>query len=83
MLEELKLADAPVREKTLRLEDLFAADEVFITSTTRELIPVHRIRDRAIAKGGSNAWPVMARLHAALTSYVRRYVEQAPRQAVA
>ncbi len=83
MLEELKLADAPVCEKTLRVDDLFAADEVFITSTTRELIPVHRIVDRTLRKGGPDAWPVMTRLHSALTRYVRKYVEQAPRQAVA
>jgi branched-chain amino acid aminotransferase len=83
MLEELKLADAPVREKTLRIEDLFDADEVFITSTTRELIPVHRIRDRTLTKGGPEAWPVMARLHGALTGYVKKYVEQSPRRAAA
>ncbi len=83
MLEDLQLPNAPVREKTLRLDDLFEADEVFITSTTRELIPVHRIRDRTITKGGPNAWPVMTRLHSALTGHIRKYVDQAPRQAVA
>jgi branched-subunit amino acid aminotransferase/4-amino-4-deoxychorismate lyase len=73
----------PVQEKTLRIEDLFDADEVFITSTTRELIPVHRIRDRTLTKGGPEAWPVMARLHGALPGYVKKYVEQSPRRAAA
>lgn len=76
MIEELRVADAPVKEKILRPEDLYAADEVFITSTTRELLPVHRIAERDISKGGG-AWPVMHRLQDALTAYIRRYIEQA------
>ena len=30
----------PVREQVLRDEDLFGADEAFLTSTTRELVPI-------------------------------------------
>jgi branched-chain amino acid aminotransferase len=71
MLEELDMADAPVREAVLRLDDLYAADEVFITSSTRELIPVERIGTRELA---ATAWPVMEKLRAALQAYVRRYV---------
>jgi branched-chain amino acid aminotransferase len=70
MLEELGLADAPVREAVLRVEDLYAAEEVFITSSTRELIAVERIGERAL---GAKAWPVMERLRAGLRAYIGRY----------
>lgn len=40
-----------VRDETLYPKDLETADEVFITSTTRELSPVTRVDDRAIGTG--------------------------------
>ncbi len=48
LLEEVHVPGVPIAEKTLRLGDLEAADEVFITSTTRELLPVLSIEDRPI-----------------------------------
>jgi len=44
-------ADVPVQDAVLRDEDLFAADEVFLTSTTREIVPIVRVDDRVIANG--------------------------------
>jgi branched-chain amino acid aminotransferase len=41
----------PVRETVLRDEDLFGADEAFLTSTTRELVPIVRVDDRPIGVG--------------------------------
>ena len=41
----------PVREAVLRDPDLFGADEVFLTSTTRELLPITRVDDRVIGNG--------------------------------
>jgi branched-chain amino acid aminotransferase len=41
----------PVAEGVLRLEDLVAADEAFVTGTTRELTPVVRVDDHAIGNG--------------------------------
>ena len=38
-------------EQTLRDEDLFGADEAFLTSTTRELVPIVRVDDHAIGAG--------------------------------
>jgi branched-chain amino acid aminotransferase len=75
MLSELNLPDAPVQEQVLRLEDLYEADEVFITSSTRELLPVHAILGRQIHQGPT--WPVRDKLEAALTAYIRQYVQQA------
>jgi branched-chain amino acid aminotransferase len=40
-----------VREQVLRDDDLFAADEAFLTSTTRELLPIVTVDERPIAGG--------------------------------
>lgn len=44
-------ASVPVEDAVLLDEDLFAADEVFLTSTTREIVPIVRVDDRVIANG--------------------------------
>jgi branched-chain amino acid aminotransferase len=44
-------AGIPVREQVLRDPDLFGADEAFLTSTTREIVPIVTVDDRAIATG--------------------------------
>jgi branched-chain amino acid aminotransferase len=41
----------PVSEAALRLEDLFGADEAFVTGTTRELTPIVRVDERVIGSG--------------------------------
>jgi len=40
-----------VREAVLRDEDLFGADEAFLTSTTREVVPIVKVDDRQIGAG--------------------------------
>jgi branched-chain amino acid aminotransferase len=50
----------PVREQTLRDEDLFGADEAFLTSTTRELVPIVHVDKRTIGDGRPG--PVTKRL---------------------
>jgi branched-chain amino acid aminotransferase len=40
-----------VREAVLLDEDLFGADEAFLTSTTREIVPIVRVDDRRIGAG--------------------------------
>ncbi|HEV2961341.1 MAG TPA: aminotransferase class IV [Candidatus Angelobacter sp.] len=82
MLEELDLADTPVIEKALCVEDLYQADEVFITSTSRELLPVECIQNRVLA-GAAGHWPVMTKLRQALRNYVQRYIEKQKRAATA
>jgi branched-chain amino acid aminotransferase len=44
-------AGIPVREAALRDEDLLGADESFLTSTTRELVPIVQVDDRKIGNG--------------------------------
>src|SRR5262249_917120 len=41
----------PVREQVLHDRDLFDADEAFLTSTTREAVPIVRVDDRQIGSG--------------------------------
>ena len=41
----------PVRERTLRLEEIRTADEIFITSTTREVLPVTTLDGRPVGTG--------------------------------
>jgi branched-chain amino acid aminotransferase len=40
-----------VREAVLRDADLFDADEAFLTSTTREAVPIVTVGDRTIGSG--------------------------------
>ena len=44
-------AGVPVREETLRPADLATADELFVTSTTREVLAVTRVDRRAVGDG--------------------------------
>lgn len=59
-----------VREETLHPADLDSAEEMFITSTTRELTPVVRIDDRVVGTGKPG--PVTKTL---LDGYRRRAME--------
>ena len=44
-------AGIPVREAVLHDEDLLGADEAFLTSSTRELVPIVQVDDRRIGPG--------------------------------
>jgi branched-chain amino acid aminotransferase len=48
LLEIAPAEGIPIREKTLHLEDFMTASEVFITSTTRNLLPVVSIDGRPL-----------------------------------
>ena len=41
----------PVREAVLKDDDLLGADEAFLTSTTREIVPIVTVGDRRIGSG--------------------------------
>ena len=41
----------PVREQVLKDADLFGADESFLSSTTREIVPIVRVDERTIGSG--------------------------------
>jgi branched-chain amino acid aminotransferase len=58
-----KLVGVDVREQVLRDEALLGADEAFLTSTTRELVPIVTIGDRTIGSGkpGPITWKLLER----------------------
>ena len=72
LLEIGAAAGAPVEERTLRPEDLYAADEVFITSTNRSMLGVSEINGQHIATAPG---PVTLKLEKAFGAFVRQYLE--------
>lgn len=50
-----------VAEEVLRDDDLFGADEAFLTSTTRELVPIVTVNERTIGSGrpGPVTWKLL------------------------
>jgi branched-chain amino acid aminotransferase len=60
----------PVLERVLRDEDLFGADEAFLTSTTRELVPIVQVDDHTIGTGAPG--PVTRRLLEGFRRQARR-----------
>ncbi len=66
LLQEIRLAGITVSERSLKVEDLFGADEVFITSTTRDLLPVREFDDRLLGTRSA----VRERLNAAFQAFL-------------
>jgi len=64
-------AGAVVKEQTLKLEDLYAADEVFISSTNRSVIGVVEVAGHKFANAPS---PVTLRMNEAFNTYLNDYV---------
>ena len=71
ILEEVHVPGIRIAEKVLFPADLEAAEEVFITSTTRDLLPVRQIEDRRIGGAGDRA---RVALQTAFSAFVDRYV---------
>jgi len=76
LLSEVRAPGFRVTERALTPADLESADEVFITSTTRDLLPVARIGQRAI----SNTGHAREALQKAFTRYVDDYIASHKRQ---
>jgi branched-chain amino acid aminotransferase len=74
LLEEVRVPGVAIGEKILLPADLEAAPEIFITSTTRELLPVISIEGLRIGRGDA----VTKQLAAAFRAIVEAYV--APRR---
>lgn len=65
----------PVQERTLTLSDLRTAQEVFITSTSREVLPVSQVEDYQVPLAPG---PVTQRLAQVFSDYVRQYFARQP-----
>jgi branched-chain amino acid aminotransferase len=74
LLEEIRVPGLRIGEKTLLPADLEAADEVFITSTTRELLPVVSVAGLKIGVRAHAGASVRQQLQRAFTKYVESYV---------
>jgi branched-chain amino acid aminotransferase len=79
LLQELRLPGIAIGEKPLTLGDLEAADEVFITSTTRALLAVSQIEGLRIRRQGE----IRKAAQEAFEEYVRAYVARASHRAPA
>jgi branched-chain amino acid aminotransferase len=65
----------PSGEGPLHLDDLLAADEAFMTSTTREVVPVREVDETPIGKGRPG--PLTRRVIAAFRAYAPGHCGQA------
>jgi len=74
LMEIASDAGTSVVEQTLRLEDLYAADEVFVTSTNRNVIGVSEIAGHKIGTGTIGA--VTKRLDDVFEAYVGDYIHR-------
>lgn len=70
LLSEIRVPGIKVEERDLRLEDLESADEVFITSTTRNLLPVLSVEGLRVRLEGE----AHLLLGSVFASYVEAYV---------
>ena len=57
----------PVVERDITLDELMASDEVFITSSTKKVMPVVRIDGQPIKEGGVG--PIATKLNKWLTTH--------------
>ncbi|HEY1481291.1 MAG TPA: aminotransferase class IV [Candidatus Acidoferrum sp.] len=74
LMEIASDAGTSVVEQTLRLDDLYAADEVFVTSTNRNVIGVSEIAGNKI--GAGTIGPVTKRLDDVFEAYVGDYIHR-------
>lgn len=72
LLGEIHVPGYTIAEKPLVPADLENADEVFITSTTRDLLPVQEIESKAVRRGEQ----ARLALQEAFGAYLRRYIAE-------
>lgn len=78
LLTEVRAQGISVAERSLRPEDLERADEVFITSTTRDLLPVVAIQDLKVHQKGYARQRLEEAFRCYLEAYVAAHREPAP-----
>lgn len=71
VLELARAHNIPVREQALPETMLFGAEEIWITSSTREILPVTRLNDRPVGTGRPG--PLNDRMHALYQDYKRAF----------
>lgn len=76
VLEVAATRGLPVEQRALPVDEVLAADEVFLTATTREVVPVVRIGDHRVGDGRPG--PVTRAVHGGYRDAVRRELESDP-----
>ena len=71
LLREVKAPGIAIGERPITPAELEAADEVFITSTTRDLLPVLQVEGKKLRQGNQ----ARIILQEAFSGYLREYVE--------
>jgi D-alanine transaminase len=61
----------PYEERAFTEQDMLAADEVWITSSTKEILPVTRINEQVVTDG--RAGPLFKQVHALFQRYKADY----------
>jgi branched-chain amino acid aminotransferase len=79
LLNEVRVPGYTIAEKEILPWELEAADEVFITSTTRDLLPVLQVEGKPVGKGDRTR----PALQKAFSEYLRRYIAEHKPQAAA
>ena len=79
LLGEIQAPGIQIGEKALTIGDLEAADEVFITSTTRDLLPVMQIEDEKVGRSDAVRQALAQRFADFLWSYVAAHKEAVAR----
>jgi len=74
LLEEIRIPGLQLGEKALLPADLEAAEEIFITSTTRELLPVVSVEGLHLQSQVRQNGQVREQLQRAFTAYVGNYL---------
>jgi branched-chain amino acid aminotransferase len=69
LLSEIRVPEIEIVERTLTVADLSAADQVFITSTTRDVLPVSEIEGISVNSRGD----LCSRLRSAFLRYIEEY----------
>jgi branched-chain amino acid aminotransferase len=77
LLEEISISGFTIDERTLTLEDLERADHLFITSSTRDVLPVRAIESLEVRNDASE---VVLNLRKAFAEFRRQYVARMLRQ---
>lgn len=60
----------PAAEATIREEDLYGADEVFVTASVKEIVPVVRVGEESVGPGRPG--PLTRKIHEAYRARVRK-----------
>ena len=75
VLELAARADVPVEERRVRGDELSSLDEMFLTGTTSEVLPVTVVDGTPIGDGAPG--PVSARLYAAYREFLSEWLSEA------